>query len=103
MLAVIEVGGKQYRVAPDQIVYVDLTGKKIGEEFKIPEVLLVQNGSEIKIGQPYVEKATVKAKILEEVKADKIKGFKYKKRKKYRRAWGHRQKYHKLQILSISA
>lgn len=103
MLAVIEVGGKQYRVSPEQNLYVDLTGKDIGSEMQISEVLMVKNGSDVKLGKPYVSGASVKAKIVEEVKGPKVRGFKYKRRKNYHRSWGHRQRYHKLQIVSINA
>ena len=103
MKAVIEMSGRQYRVEPEQVVYVDLTGNEIGKEIEISNVLLVDDGNQVKVGAPYVSNAKVTAKVMAEVKAPKITGFKYKKRKNYHRTWGHRQKHHKLQILSISA
>jgi len=103
MLAVIEMGSKQYRVEKDQVVYVELTGEELGKEIEVPKVLLITDGEKTHIGQPYLDSAKVTAKVLEEVKAPKIHGFTYKKRKNQHKKWGHRQKYHKLQITSISA
>ena len=103
MLAVIKMGGKQYRVAPEQILYTELTGEEAGKELDIKEVLLVQNGSDVKVGAPFVEGASVKAKIISDEKGPKLNAFKYKRRKNYHRRWGHRQKYQKLQIVSINA
>ena len=103
MLAVIEVGGKQYRVAPKDTLYVDLLKEKDGSEIELKNVLLVDNKGAIKIGSPYVEGASVKAKVISEEKGPKINGFKYKRRKNYRKRWGHRQRYNKLEILAISA
>ena len=103
MLAVIEVGGKQYRVAPKETLYVDLLGQKEGSEIELKNILLIDDKGSVKVGKPYIEGASVKAKILSEEKAPKINGFKYKKRKNYRRRWGHRQRYNKLEILSITA
>lgn len=101
MIAVIQVQGKQFKVTPEQTIYVDLTGKEAGSEIEIKDVLLIQDGTQVTVGQPYVSSASVKAKVLEEVKGPKVVGFKYKRKKGYRKNWGHRQKYHKLQILSI--
>lgn len=103
MLALIEMGGKQFRVKPETVFYTDLTGKEPGSEIEIDSVLMVQNGNDVKVGQPFVSGAKVKAKILAEEKADKINGFIYKRKKSYHKRWGHRQRYHKLQITSISA
>lgn len=103
MLAVIELGGKQYRVSPNQIFYSELTGKETGEEIDIEKVLLYEEGEKTSIGQPFLSDVLVKAKVLEEVKGPKITGFIYKKRKNYHKKWGHRQKYHKLQVTSIQS
>ncbi|MCB1148142.1 MAG: 50S ribosomal protein L21 [Leptospiraceae bacterium] len=103
MLALIEVAGKQYRVAKDTVFYADLTGSEPGKEIEIASVLLVQNGTDVKVGQPYVETAKVKAMVLSEEKGEKINAFVYKRKKSYHRRWGHRQRYHKLQVTSISA
>ncbi len=102
MLAVIEIGGRQYRVSPNQTFYAELTDGEVGSEIQISNILMVKNGSDIKIGTPYVS-GSVRAKILAEVKGPKIEGFRYRKKTNYHRRWGHRQRYHKLQITAISA
>ncbi len=103
MFAVIEMGGKQYRVTPDQILYVEKTGQSAGSDIDISSVLLIEKDKKVTIGSPTVPNAKVKATILEDVKAPKILGFKYKNRKNYRRKWGHRQEMQKIQIKSIGA
>lgn len=103
MTAIIEIKGKQFKVAPQQTIYVDLMDKEEGSEFEIKNVLLVEENSQVQVGQPYVSSAVVKAKVLEEVKGPKVVGFKYKRKKGYRKSWGHRQRYQKLQIVSILA
>ncbi|RME89875.1 MAG: 50S ribosomal protein L21 [Candidatus Hydrogenedentota bacterium] len=103
MLAIVEVGGKQYRVQENQTVYVELTDKEPGSEIQLEKVLMVIDGEKTEIGKPYLNGVFVKAKVLSEEKGPKVRGFKYKRRKNYRRSWGHRQKYHKLQVLSIGA
>ncbi len=101
MYAVIEIGGKQYRVQEGDELYVERTGREIGEEFSIEKVLLVKKGEDLRVEKEELKGVLVKAKVLEEVKGPKIRAMKYKPKKNYRRRWGHRQKYHKIQILSI--
>ena len=75
---------------------------KVGATFSLSNVLYFNDGKQIKIGQPHLKNAKVEVSLLEEVKGPKIRGFKYKRRKGYQRSWGHRQRYHKIQIKSIS-
>ncbi len=103
MIAVVEIGGKQVKLSPNQIFYSELTGKEAGEEFAMEKVLLLEDGEKVLIGRPFLTEVTVKAKILEDVKGPKITGFIYKKRKNYHKKWGHRQNYQKLQVTSIAA
>ncbi len=102
MEAILDIQSKQYKVKNDQILYVDKLPDKVGSEVSLSNILCIYEGGKIQIGNPYLKKASVTAKILEEIRGPKIKGFKYKKRKNYRRSWGHRQNYYKLQIKSIS-
>ena len=102
MNAVIDIGSKQYRVEKKQIVYTEKVPHAIGSTFSVSQVLLVDSKGDVKLGSPYVKDAVVKLKVLEEVKGTKIRGFKYKRRKNYYRQWGHRQRYHKLEVQSIS-
>lgn len=102
MQAVVNFHGKQYKVQKDQVLYIDLNGQEAGQELNSEEVLLITNGSDTKIGSPFVSGASVTAKILEEVKGKKVRGFKYTPRKSStRRRWGHRQRYLKVEIASI--
>jgi len=97
MFAIVEMGGKQYRVEPNKIVYVEKTGKEVGTEFDVEKVLLVEKNNTVSFGTG----AKVTARVLEDVKAPKIEGFKYKK-KNYHKRWGHRQQMQKIEITSIS-
>ncbi len=103
MYALIQLGGHQHKVEKDQIFLSELTGEKVNSEFACEDVLLVADGKDIKVGTPKVEQARVMLRLLEDVRAPRIQGFKYKKRKGYRRKWGHRQRLHKLQVVSIES
>ena len=104
MYAYIKLGGHQHKVEKDLVLLSEKTNYSEGEEFTCNEVLLISdsNGSNIKIGKPTIEGAKVKLKVLSDVKSPKIIGFKYKKRKGYRKHWGHRQNLQKLQVISIN-
>ncbi|KPU27867.1 50S ribosomal protein L21 [Caloranaerobacter sp. TR13] len=102
MYAVIETGGKQYRVQEGDTLFVEKVAGNEGEVVKFDKVLLVSNGEDVKIGKPFVEGATVDAKIVEHGKAKKIIVFKYKAKKDYRRKQGHRQPYTKVVIEKIN-
>lgn len=101
MYAYIKLAGHQHKVEKDQILLTEKTGHEAGKEFTCEDVLLVSGGTDTKIGTPTVSGAAVKLKVLKDVRAPKIEGFKYKRRKGYRRSWGHRQDLQKLQVVSI--
>lgn len=103
MYAVIKTGGKQYKVAPGQTVRVERLEGQIGDEVSIKDVLLVSDGEQIKVGQPILSEAEVKAKIVEQHRAKKIIVFKKKRRKGYRRTKGHRQYYTAIKVEEIKA
>ena len=103
MYAIIKLGGHQHRVEKDMILLSEKTGYAQGEEFVCSDVFFVGQGSSSKVGKPKVQGAEVKLKVLEETRAPKIIGLKYKKRKNYRRRWGHRQNLQKLQVLAVKA
>ena len=91
MYAVIQTGGKQYKVAPgDQIQIEKLPGQS-GQEVLFDKVLLASDGEEIKVGKPYVEGTKVVGSVVRQGKARKLIVFKYKRRKNYKRKKGHRQ------------
>lgn len=101
MYAIIQTGGKQYRVAPGDILRVERLPGERGDEVILDRVLLITDGEEVKIGQPLVENATVRGQIVRQGQAKKILVFKKKRRKNYRRKQGHRQLYTALQIQEI--
>lgn len=102
MYAVVEIGGHQYKVSEEQVLFVDKQ-KIEGDKLSIDRVFLVSTGKEIKVGTPVVEGAKVEATILDTVKADKIIIFKKKRRKGYQKKTGHRQKLSQIRIDKISA
>ena len=101
MYAIIQTGGKQYRVSPGDVLRVERLPGERGEQVVLDQVLLVGDDQELKIGQPLVENASVKGQILSQGKAKKILVYKKKRRKNYRRTQGHRQLYTALQIQEI--
>lgn len=103
MYAVIKTGGKQYRVSPGQKLKVEQIPADIGQEITLDHVLSVGEGDTIKIGNPYVSGAVVKATILAQGRHKKIKVFKMRRRKGYRRTQGHRQNYTELRIDAVEA
>jgi len=103
MYAIIETGGKQYRVEEGSTLVVEKLEVGKGETVKLDKVLAVSKDGELSMGQPLVEGASVEATVVENGKADKIIVFKYKPKKDYRRKKGHRQPYTKLKVQSINA
>ena len=101
MYAVIKTGGKQYRVTPGDSVEVEKLPYEVGEQIELDQVLLVANGSGVKIGRPLVKGAKVKATVTRQAKGRKIIVFKYRPSKRYRRKRGHRQHYTRLHIDEI--
>ncbi len=100
MYAVIETGGKQYKVSENQIVFVEKLDLEIGKKIDF-DALLVEKDGEVKIGAPFVQGVKVKGEVVEHGKGDKLVVFKYKAKKNYRRKYGHRQPFTKIKIMSI--
>lgn len=100
--AVIETGGKQYRVQQGDVLDVELLKVDAGSSVEF-DVLAVSNGSELSIGTPVVAGAKVKASVVEDLRGKKIYSFKKKRRKGYRRKIGHRQDLTKIKVEEISA
>ena len=104
MYAVIRTGGKQYRVAKDDVIAIEKVDGKAGDKVKFNEVLMLgEAGKEPKIGEPVLKGASVTAEVLEQGRADKISVIKFKRRKNYHRNKGHRQCETVLKITAISA
>ena len=102
MYAIIKTGGKQYKVADGDTIFVEKLDAEVDGTYTFDQVLAI-GGEEVKVGSPLVEGATVTAKVLRQAKSKKIIVFKYKPKKTYRRKQGHRQPYTKLQIEKINA
>ncbi|WP_297435362.1 50S ribosomal protein L21 [uncultured Clostridium sp.] len=103
MYAVINTGGKQYRVQVGDVLFVEKLDAEVESMVELTEVLAVAKDGEIKVGTPVVEGAKVVAKVVAQGKAKKIIVFKFKPKKDYRRKNGHRQPYTKIVIERIEA
>jgi large subunit ribosomal protein L21 len=103
MYAVIKTGGKQYKVSEGDVINVEKIARKEGKDkINIKEVLMVVDGDNVAVGNPYVKNASVTANAVKDGKSEKIIVFKYKRKKDYRRKQGHRQPYTQLEISKIS-
>ena len=102
MYAIVRTGGKQYRVENGDTIYVERLPVSLGQKVTLNDVLLV-GGEETRLGQPGVANAAVLAEVVGQGRDSKIRVFKYKKRKHYRRTHGHRQEYTALKIEAIKA
>ncbi len=101
MLAVIKTGGKQYIVSPGDKIKIEKIDKKEGSEITFKEVLLLEKGKKLEIGDPLVKKAKVIGKILKQGKYKKVIIFKYRASKRYKVKKGHRQLFTEVEILKI--
>jgi large subunit ribosomal protein L21 len=101
MYAIIETGGKQYRVSPGQSIEVDGLAETIGETVEIGDVLLLADDGEVVVGTPTVPGATVRATVTGQGRGPKLVVFKYRSGNRYRRKGGHRQGYTTLKIEDI--
>ena len=103
MTAILETGGKQYRVAEGDTIYVEKLTAEEKADVTFDTVVAVFDGEKIKTGEPYVAGVTVTATVIKNGKAKKVIVYKMKPKKNYRRKQGHRQPYTKLEIKKISA
>ena len=103
MYAIIETGGKQYKVCEGDIVFIEKLDVNEGDTVTFDRVKAVSVGSEFKVGAPTVEGAVVTAKVVANGKGKKIYVMKYKSKKNEKKKIGHRQPYTKVQIVSINA
>jgi large subunit ribosomal protein L21 len=101
MYAIVDIAGKQFKVAKDQYIYAPKLEGEAGASVNFENVLLIDNGGKVDVGAPTVKGAKVSGKILEHVKGDKVIVFKKKRRKGYVKKNGHRQQFTKVQIESI--
>ncbi|MDI9259872.1 50S ribosomal protein L21 [Alicyclobacillus sendaiensis] len=101
MYAIVETGGKQYKVSQGDTLIVEKLDGEIGSEVVLDKVLLVQNEGQVQVGSPYLQGAKVVAKVVEHGRGKKIVVFKYKPKKNHHKKQGHRQPYTKLTVESI--
>ena len=102
MYAIIAAGGRQYRVSQGDVIYIDKINKEADEVVTF-DALMIGGDEGVKVGNPTVEGAKVEAKVLGQVKGDKIVVYKYKSKKNYHRKQGHRQPYTKVEITAVNA
>jgi len=101
MFAVIRTGGKQYKVAKDDVIAVEKLAAEPGAVIELAEVLMIGEGAQVATGAPILDGASVSATVMEQTRADKIIVFKKKRRHNYRRKKGHRQHQTMLRITEI--
>lgn len=103
MYAIVETGGKQFKVSQGDTLYVEKLESEVGSSITLDKVHFVQDNGTVKVGSPTVEGAKVVATVVEHGRAKKIIVFKYKSKKNYHKKQGHRQPYTKLKIEAIEA
>ena len=101
MYAIIETGGKQYKVTEGDIITVEKLNVEVGQEVTFNTVLVLSKNDTVSVGAPYVEGASVVASVLGEGKEKKVVVYKYKPKKGFHKKRGHRQPFTKLQIKSL--
>ncbi|HEX5463421.1 MAG TPA: 50S ribosomal protein L21 [Burkholderiales bacterium] len=103
MYAVVKTGGKQYRVVSGEKLKIEQIPADIGSEIVLDQVLMVADGENVSLGNPLVTGAAVNAKVIAQGRGEKIRIFKMRRRKHYRKTQGHRQNYTEIEVLGISA
>lgn len=103
MYAVFNAGGKQYKASEGDVLYIEKLDAEAGSIVKFEEVLLVGNDGKVTVGDPFVKGAYVEATLDKSGKGKKVRIFKYKAKKGYRRRIGHRQPYSKITVKSVVA
>jgi len=102
MYAIVESGGKQYRVQPGEVVKLETLPGEVGTLIELKRVCLVHGDAGLLLGRPWVEHATVRAEIIRQGRSSSITVFKKKRRKNYRRTKGHRQQFTQVRITDIA-
>ena len=103
MYAIIETGGKQYKVREGDVIFVEKLGADAGTAWTFDKVLSVVNGEEASFGEPYIKGASVSAEVINDGKGKKVIVYKFKAKKNYHRKKGHRQPFTRLKIGTITA
>lgn len=103
MYAVIQTGGKQYKVSPGDVVKVERLTANVGETVEIKEVYMVADGDKLNVGKPMIASASVFAEVMGEGRGEKLLIFKHRRRKGFRKTNGHRQDFTTLKVKEIRA
>src|SRR5262245_17186193 len=103
MYAIVNINGVQTRVTPDEVFEVPLLSGDPGQSLTFDQVLMVADGDRISIGQPYVDGASLTAEVVEHFRGPKLRIFKFKRRRDYRRRRGHRDELTRIRVSAISA
>jgi len=103
MYAVINTGGKQYKVAPGDIVRVESLDGKKGDTVELKDVFMISDGEKVSVGTPSLASVKVTAEVLEQGRGEKLLIFKHRKRKGFRKTNGHRQSYTEIKVKEIIA
>lgn len=101
MLAVVQIGGHQYTVSPQDVIKVQKLDVEEGKKIDDYKVLLFSDGKDVKVGKPFVDGVSVEMKVKSHGKADKIRVFKMKAKKRYQRTQGHRQQFTEVEVGAI--
>jgi large subunit ribosomal protein L21 len=102
MYAIVNIAGIQTKVTPDEVLDIALHAGEPGSSLKFDQVLLLGDGDKISVGRPTVKGASVSAEIVEHLRGDKVKIFKFKRRREYRRRRGYRSELTKIRVTAIS-
>lgn len=103
MYAIVETGGKQFRVSKGDVIRVEKLAVEEGDSIALDQVMMLQSEAGTVIGNPYIDGASVNARVVENGKSKKVIIYKYKAKKNYRKKQGHRQPFTELEIVEISA
>ena len=103
MYAIVEIAGQQFKVSKDRKIFVHRQSGEVGDKLTFEKVYLVDNESDVKVGMPVVEGASINASIVSHVRGDKVLVFKKKRRKGYQKLNGHRQDFTQILIEDIIA
>jgi large subunit ribosomal protein L21 len=103
MYAIVNINGVQTRVAPDEVLAVHRLSGEPGAKLTFDQILLVADGDKIAVGQPYVKGASLTAEVVEHLRGEKIRVFKFKRRREYRKRRGHRDELTRIRVTGITA
>jgi large subunit ribosomal protein L21 len=102
MYAVVRQGNHQYRVSPGDIIQIELVDASKGDSIVLEDVLLLNSGGRVEVGEPRLGNVEVKARVLREGKGEKVRIYKFRRRKGYSKSQGHRQRFTEIMITGVA-